>query len=551
MAFWDATMKLPLTPDLRAELADSNPTPDASLLCHFQAIPDFRREHGRRHLLIDILVIAACATVADCDGFAEMEAYGTDNEAWLRTFLELPNGVPSHDTFRRVFLHLDPLPFQRACVRWLRAAADELQRSRQPPCPPDGPAATTPRPATEVAGPAAVAPLARPTAPEAQPSPPPVPAPRPLARDLAPAPAPTAPALGRLAERPLGPAAPQPISAGARPRQPATPPGAEAPPPLAAPPAVAVESLSPEVAKAGPVAPSAGGPEGQRRHLAIDGKTARGSFDKAAGQTALHLVSVWATEERLTLAQVAVAAKSNEITAIPEVLRLVELAGAVVSIDAMGTQEAIVAQVREGGGDYLLAVKENQPHLYEDVVGSFVRHFDRLDGRPDVNELVVVSKREHGRKEKRTCVLLEEVDGIRDREKWRDVKRLFMVHRECEKGDGTLEEDSRYFIGSAASDLESYAKWVRGHWGIENQLHWVLDVIFHEDASRVRKDHGTENLATLRRLAVSLLGNDETCKRSIRSKRKKAARDNDYLARILLGLPHLDASLELETSPLA
>jgi predicted transposase YbfD/YdcC len=180
------------------------------------------------------------------------------------------------------------------------------------------------------------------------------------------------------------------------------------------------------------------------------------------------------------------------------------------------------------------------------VVGSFVRYFEQRDGRPDSNEWVVTSKGEHGRQEKRTYVVFDDVSGIRHPEKWRDVKRLIMVLRQCEKSDGTWEEASRYFIGSADSGVAAYAKWVRDHWGIENSLHWVLDVIFNEDASRVRKDHGTENLAMLRRLAVSVLGNDKSFKRSLKGKRKKAARNNQYLEHVLLGFSDPDTPLETQ-----
>ena len=194
-----------------------------------------------------------------------------------------------------------------------------------------------------------------------------------------------------------------------------------------------------------------------------------------------------------------------------------------MSIDAIGTQEAIVNQIRDGDGDYLLAVKENQPHLYEDVLTSFDKHFEKCDGKEEGNVYETIENG-HGRKEKRRYIVLNDVSAIRDKEKWRDVQSLIMVYRECEKSDGKVEEESRFFIGSATASAKDYATWIRGHWGIENKLHWVLDVIFREDDSRVRKGNGTRNLALLRRLAVSLLGNEKTTKLSIRCKRKTRSR---------------------------
>lgn len=534
-------MTLPVDPVVLAELAQSKAPPDASILTYFHSVPDFRREHGRRHLLVDILVIAVFATVADCDSYVEMAEYGVDNETWLRRFLSLPNGIPSHDTFRYVFCHLNPLAFQQACVNYARDAAEKLCRADQTPTSSTDspPTDTTTQPialtvtttGNEVTEQASVAVV--------EPSPPSQP------RSDSPE---RVSSLTPTESRTVTDSPPdhQPPQTAALPavedNQPeqlatladiqATCESREAPAASVAEPLSAQASLEQAVALPDP--------EAQRRHLAVDGKTLRGSLDKTGHQAALHLVSVWASEERLTLAQVAVEAKSNEITAIPEVLSLVALEGAVVTIDAIGTQEAIIAQIREGKGDFVLAVKENQPHLYEDALASFGRYFERLDHQDNGNRLVVVSKGEHGRQETRSYVVIDDVSGIRNLEKWRDVKRLIMVTREVQKSDGRREEETRYFIGSAASGVAAYAKWVREHWGIENRLHWVLDVVFHEDASRVRKDHATENLGMLHRLAVGLLGNDKSCKRSIKGKRKKAARNHEFLIRVLLDLPDTD-----------
>jgi predicted transposase YbfD/YdcC len=552
-----------------AELRECQATADPSLLSHFQDVPDFRREHGRRHLLIDVLVIAVCATLADCDTFVDMAEYGIDNQVWLRSFLELPNGIPSHDTFRRILGRLAPAPFQRACVSYARAAAQKLRCGN----PTDdlaptslgqaGPGAPAP-PVASVTDSTALTSPAQPTSPPATAT-----AETPLL-DLPATPAPTSPCQAGLTESPAVATTASSTRVGAVFVGVSPPPqtllqgppvGAQSPlvaepdrpHGLAHPPARTPEPVPLQVAVGQSLAlPAEAAADGPHRHLPVDGKTARGSKDPAAGKSALHRVSIWDSDARLTLGQVAVAAKSNEITAIPEVLKLVDLKGSVVSIDAMGTQEAIAAQIREGGGDFVLAVKENQPRLHEDVVASFARHFARLDGQANASEGVVLGKGEHGRKEKRTYIVLEDVSGIRDQEKWRGVSRLIMVQRECEKSDGTREEERRYFIGSARSGADAYAKWVRDHWGIENRLHWVLDVTFREDESRVRKDHGTENLAMLRRLALGVLGNDRTCKRSMRGKRKRAARNHAYLENILFALPDLDAPMETQNdAPLA
>jgi predicted transposase YbfD/YdcC len=544
-------MSLPLASEVLSDLKDLEPTLDASILTHFQSLPDFRRDHGKRHLLLDIIVLTLFGLLSDCDTWVDIEQYGRDKYAWLRSFLQLPNGIPSHDTIRRVFLLLDPVAFQRCALSWMSALYEKCLRHKEqllaqqqldgltPPQPP-----TSELPVLPLAAPPATAvPLA------AQPD------------DSLPRLATLAPTLQQTDFAPLVTAAEAPLRSSQTAVEAATQ-EQTAPRPLAK---RTLEELA-QAANTQPgkqqqpstqtaMADAAQQPDQQPqtetneavtssqkqapaehlRHLAVDGKALRRSHDRAAAQPALHLVSVWEAEFGLTLGQVAVSDKSNEITAIPEVLELLDLDGAVVTIDAIGTQEAIVNQIRDGQGDYVLAVKENQPHLYEDVLTSFDQHFSKCDGKEEGN-VYETSESGHGRKEKRRYIVLNDVSAIRDKEKWRDVQSLIMVYRECEKSDGKVEEESRFFIGSATASAKDYATWIRGHWGIENQLHWVLDVIFREDDSRVRKGNGTRNLALLRRLAVSLLGNEKTTKLSIRCKRKKAARDNSYLLGVLLGL---------------
>jgi predicted transposase YbfD/YdcC len=367
----------------------------ASILRHFAALPDPRRERRRRHNLLDLIAIAICAVIAGCDDWVEVAAYGRKKIDWFETFLPLPNGIPSHDTFSRVFRLLDPVAFQRCFVRWIEAVQ----------------AATG----------------------------------------------------GKL--------------------------------------------------------------------VAIDGKTLRHSFDTAAGKAALHLVSAWASQNQLTLGQRAVDGKSNEITAIPELLALLDLQGATVTLDAMGCQKEIVSQIRQAGADYVITVKANQGTLYDDLSDFFT---DCLD-----NDFAGVPHRfhksvghGHGREETRYYYVADVPSSLRTHEQWRDLRSVGMVYAERRIGEETSGE-SRFFISSLRPEVRAFARAVRGHWGVENQLHWVLDVTFGEDQSRVRKDHGPENLAWLRRVAVSLLRQEPT-KASVKCKRKMAGWDNDYLLSILL-----------------
>ena len=368
----------------------------ASILTHFAALPDPRRKRRRLHNLLDMVAIALCAVLAGCDDWVEVAAYGRKKHDWLKTFLPLPNGIPSHDTFSRVFSPLEPGAFQRCFARWIEAVQ----------------AATG----------------------------------------------------GKL--------------------------------------------------------------------VAIDGKTLRHSFDTAAGKGALHLVGAWAGRNRVVLGQVAVDGKSNEITAIPGLLALLDLKGATVTLDAMGCQKGIAAAIRTSGADYVLAVKGNQGALHEDLSSFFVGCLEAdFAGVPHRYHRRV--GRGHGRRETRHYYVADVPAALRGRQEWRDLRSVGMVYAEREVG-GRVEGETRLLISSLRPEVKAFARAVRGHWGIENQLHWTLDVTFGEGASRVRKDHGPENLAWLRRVAVSLL-RQEPSKASLKCKRKMAGWDNDYLLSILLG----------------
>jgi predicted transposase YbfD/YdcC len=369
----------------------------ASILTHFAALPDPRRKRRRLHNLLDLLAIAIGAIVAGCDDWVEVAAYGRKKQDWLKTFLPLPNGIPSHDTFGRVFSRLDPHAFRRCFTRWVEA-----------------------------------------------------------------------------------------------------------------------------------VQTATGG-----KLVASDGKTLRHSFDTAAGKSALHLVSAWAGQNYLILGQRAVDGKSNEITAIPELLALLDLKGAVVTLDALGCQKEIVSAIRDQGADYVITVKGNQGTLYHDLSDFFIDCLGNdFAGVPHRYQRRV--EQGHGRHEARHYYVVEVPQALRTREQWRDLRSVGMVYAERQVGQGEIGGEARFFISSLRPEVKAFARAVRGHWGIENGLHWVLDVAFGEDQSRVRKDHGPENLAWLRRVAVSLLRNEPT-KASIKCKRKMAGWDDEYLLSILLG----------------
>jgi predicted transposase YbfD/YdcC len=361
---------------------------------HFRDLPD-PRSGPCSHDFLDILTITICAVICGQHAWTDIELYGENHYDWLQTFLRLPNGIPSHDTFRYVISRLDPHAFQRCFGSWIAALSQ--------------------------------------------------------ATDL--------------------------------------------------------------------------------KLIAIDGKALRDSLDRAHGKAALHLVSAWATENHLALGQVATDAKSNEITAIPRLLEILDVAGAIVTIDAIGCQKDIAQKVRDAGADYVLAVKDNQPRLLEDIQALVADHCERA-AAPDEAAWCETVDVGHGRREVRSYTLLTDLDTIRDRALWADLYGICVARSERTVGGETTTE-LRYYIGSFRGTVRQWARAIRGHWGIENGLHWVLDVTFREDQSRSRPEHGAENLAWLRRMAVSLLRNDTTCPRSLRQKSIKALCDHEFLLQLL------------------
>lgn len=372
------------------------PLPEpASVWDWFAELPDPRRTQGRRHKLPDILAIALCAVLCGADDFTEMEEFGETREAWLRQFLELPHGIPSHDTFGRVFAALDPAAFGRCFISWVREVAD--------------------------------------------------------------------------------------LSEGAI--------------------------------------------------VAIDGKAVRRSYDAARGCPAIKLVSAWVRENRLTLGQVKVAAGSNEITAVPELLRSLAVKGCVVTTDALNCQKEVAAEIRRRGADYVLALKGNHGSLHERV-GQFLSSV--REGRTHgfcVGERTTVEK-EHGRIEERRFWQVTAPDDLTTSGEWAGLQTVGVCEAVREL-DGEGARHRRYYLSSLPVDAVKFAEAVRGHWAVENSCHWVLDAVFGEDASRVRVAHAAENFALLRRLVNNLLQQERSVKRGVKAKRLKAALDENYLLKVL------------------
>jgi predicted transposase YbfD/YdcC len=371
----------------------------------FADLPDPRVERTKRHPLLDIVAITLCAVVAGAEGWVDIAEFGRAREAWFRTFLRLPHGIPSHDTFGRVFARLDP---------------------------------------------------------------------------------------GALAGRIQGWA-------------------------------TTVATLA-----AGEV-------------VALDGKTARGSGTGATREGALHVVSAWATEAAVTLGQVKTPTAGNEITALPELLALLDVRGAVVTIDAIGCQTALAAQVRAQGGDYLLAVKANQPWLHARIVAALAaaeaRGWRRGPQAVPHTAATTVEK-DHGRLETRRVTAVPAAALLTDRAAWADLASVVRVEATRQRilpagGAAPGKAETRYFITSLPAEAARLGAVVRRHWSIENRCHWSLDVTFHEDACRIRKDHAPENLALIRKVALALLRQDRTHKHGLTSKRLRAGWDLAYLQTVL------------------
>ncbi len=370
------------------------------LIKHFADLPDPRVARTQRHALLDILVIALCALICGADDFVAMARFGHAKQTWLkdRLALELPSGIPSHDTFGRVFACLDPAAFADCFLAWTQEMHTQTK--------------------------------------------------------------------GQV--------------------------------------------------------------------IALDGKTLRHSFDTASGKGAIHMVSAWASDSRLVLGQVKVDAKSNEITALPLLLKMLDISGSIVTADAMGCQKAIAQQIREQEGDYVLALKDNHPRLHDEVRRLFT--WGEAEGAKDLACSFHQSQEyDHGRQEVRRCWATEQVhwlDETDEPQAWVGLRSVVKVESQRTLA-GKTSRECRFFLSSLPANAKQILSAVREHWGIENSLHWVLDMAFTEDASRVRRDHSPQNLATLRHLALNLLRQEKTDKNGVKNRRLRAGWDNDYLIKVI------------------
>lgn len=372
-----------------------NEAPETLVDC-FKVINDPRIKPRTHHQLVDILVIGVCAVITGAEGWEDMEEFGCTHHKWLSEFLELPNGIPGHDTFRRVFERINPEEFKQAFFIWIRSISKYT------------------------------------------------------GTDL----------------------------------------------------------------------------------IAIDGKTSRGSYDKGIGKEAIHMVSAWSNENRLVLGQVKTDTKSNEITAIPELLKLLDLKGCIVTIDAMGCQKNIAKGITKKGGDWVLSLKGNQGTLLEDV--SLYLKDSPSGGLADIeHQFHQTIEKDHGRIEIRKYWHTGNVEWLIERHpEWKCIKGIGVVESTRKINDKATTE-LWYFITSFGTDVKSFSRAVRSHWGIENSVHWVLDVVFKEDKSRIRNNDAPQNFAVLRHIALNLLRKEKTCKKGVKAKIYKACLDLDYLKKVV------------------
>lgn len=362
--------------------------PELTLVTHFSTIPDYRENHNKRHILVEILVMAVCGAICGANAFTEIAVIANAKKAWFETFLTLPAGIPSHDTFNRVLARINPNAFQQCFRSWVQATF--LQRNPQ--------------------------------------------------------------------------------------------------------------------------------------QLALDGKETHHSIDPDDDYANLRMISAWAVEQGIVLGQVAVDDESNEIAALPVMLELVDVRDCDITADALHCQTDTVQAIRAAEAHYTIGVKANQKTLYHDIMTTFMTL--RADDQPPLPTYETIEKG-HGRIETRRYWVTDDLSRLSTREAWDDLQSIGMVATERQIGT-QIERKTRYFMSSRAAQVQAFAQRVRSHWHIENKLHWRLDVIMGEDTAHIRVNHGPENMAVLRHMAINLL-KQEPSKMSIQSKRLRAACDNEYL----------------------
>jgi len=374
---------------------------NASIGEHFQTLEDPRIERTKKHLLLDILIIAVCTLLTGGEGFQDMELFGKSKRQWLQTFLALPHGIPSHDTFGRVFARLNPTRFQECFLSWTRAVAALTQ--------------------------------------------------------------------GTL--------------------------------------------------------------------VSLDGKTVRASFDRATAASPLHMVSAWCSQNGgLVMGQLKTDSKSNEITAIPELLQLLALKGCIVTMDAMGCQTAIAGQIRAQEGDYLLALKSNHKKAYKAIKQHFHPHIEHQLAWRTAENFFDAFDDSHGRTVRRRVWVIPDLKPIPELAKWPDLQSVIVVEtiRAAYPG-AVITSDYRIYISSLIRSATAFVTMIRQHWDIENKLHWSLDVTCNEDRCRIRKEHAPENVAAVRHIALNLLRQEHSQHMSLRRKRLLCGLDEHYLLTVLSG----------------
>jgi len=372
---------------------------NASIVEHFRTLKDPRIERTKKHNLLDILVIALCTLLTGGEGFQDMELFGKSKRAWLQTFLALPHGIPSHDTFGRVFARLNPRRFQECFLSWTRAVAQLTQ--------------------------------------------------------------------GTL--------------------------------------------------------------------ISLDGKTVKASFDRATAASPLHMLSAWCSEQGgLVVGQMKTDQKSNEITAIPELLHLLALQGCIVTIDAMGCQTQIADQLLAQGGDYLLALKNNHKKTYSAIKTHFHQQIEHNLPWRDTDNFFDAFDNTHGRRVRRRLWVMTDLEALPALDKWPGlhavlvVETIRMAHKQA-----PVTSDYRFYLASLVRSATAFVTMIRQHWDIENKLHWSLDVTFNEDRCRIRKDHAAENIVALRHMALNLLRQDSSHRLSLRQKRLLCSLDEHYLLTVI------------------
>jgi len=374
---------------------------NASIVEHFQTLEDPRIDRTKKHLLLDILVIALCALLTGGEGFQDMELFGKSKQAWLQTFLTLPHGIPSHDTFGRVFARLNPQRFQQCFLSWTQAVAQFTQ--------------------------------------------------------------------GAL--------------------------------------------------------------------VSLDGKTVRASFARATASSPLHMLSAWCSDHGgLVVGQVKTDDKSNEITAIPDLLQLLAIKGCIVTIDAMGCQTAIAHQIQNQGGDYLFALKGNHKKAYTEIKQHFHQHIEHNLPWRDADNFFDAFDNTHGRRVRRRVWTMTDVQSLPTLAKWPGLQSVIVVETiRMAHQHAPVTSDHRFYLSSLVRSATSFVTMIRQHWDIENKLHWSLDVTFNEDRCRIRKDHAPENVVALRHIALNLLRQEHSRPMSLRQKRLLCGLDEHYLLTVLSG----------------